>query len=163
MRRAEHGGVPWYLLFTLVAAGGAGFGTYVVLHKREVAKAKEAALEAAKPKPLKPRPTAPGDPMPKLGVTIETPRVDGELSATDIEIRIGGVRENLDICYAGVDGNGSVELDFTVHSTGRPTMITAKKSFDGSLSNCVTAVLEQLRFPARTSNTRVTQTIRFAR
>lgn len=163
MKRAEHGGVPWYLLFTLAAAGSVGFGTYVVLHQREIAKAKAAALEAAKPKPAKPapRPAAPADPL--SGTTVDTPRVDGALGATDIEIRVGGVREKLEICYAGVDGNGSVELEFVVRSTGQPAMFSTKKTFDESLANCVTTVLEQLRFPSRTSDTQVTQTLRFAR
>lgn len=162
-RRAEHGGVPWYLLFTLAAAGATGVGTYVVLHQHEIEKAKQAAIEAAKPKPAKPAPTptAPGDPL--GGVTIETPRTEGELGPTDIELRIGGVREKLQICYAGVDGDGSVELEFVVRSTGRPALFSTKNSFDESVANCVTAVLEQLRFASRTSDTQVTQTIRFAR
>jgi TonB family protein len=62
-RNPEHGGVPWYLMVTIVAAIGVGLMAYRVLRERRIAAATEAARA---PKPV-PRPVQPA-PVPEAPV-----------------------------------------------------------------------------------------------
>jgi TonB family protein len=56
-RKPEHGGAPWYLMFTIVAAIVTGFVAYQVLHKRRLtAEAEAARAPKPVPKPVEPPP-----------------------------------------------------------------------------------------------------------
>ncbi len=54
-RNAQHGGVPWFLMFAIVSSIGIGVVAWQVLHKRAIA---EAAERARAPKPV-PKPVEP--------------------------------------------------------------------------------------------------------
>jgi hypothetical protein len=140
MRRGEHGGVPWYLVFTLVAAGGVGTGTYVVMHKREVEKRRLAAIEAVKPKPPKPAPD----------VFFGAPDVPPTLDGAAVEIAIGTRAEELRDCFRATDAKGTMQVAFYVDARGAANAIIASGPFRAEINSCVTELVRGVTFPEPT-------------
>jgi len=176
-RRPEHGGVPWYLMFTIAAAIGTGFGVYRVLHQRELRLADERARAPKHvPKPVEParEPTVeeakpeeiemPADQV--AVVMIGTPRIDGELEGVGVELAVAAQREAIERCYTGVVAQGALEISLFADPRGRPSSVTAgAEPFDSTLASCVEDLIKTLRFPrpANGESARIVIPILFSR
>ena len=181
MRNREYGGVPWYMMFTIVASIGSGVGAYHVLHKRELEKAEYARLHPAPPPPPpapKPEPKPEGDPLdyeptpvaepatgvePEIpsGLTIGSPSIsDGDIDLTAVEVRVGGQREAIQKCFADTHAKGGFIVKIAIGSSGRASQVSVDdETFDQAATTCVMNTLRKVRYPLPMDNSSAVVTI----
>jgi len=173
MRQREYGGVPWYLLFALTTSIGAGVGTYVVLHKRELRLAEERARAPKPPPPPPPAPTPTADPIAEPTPEAPTPEAPtpepstpeapagmpmitvneaitmGAVDSVHVELRINGQKDAIGKCYATVASTGTLVFSVSIGATGRVIGVSVVgEAFDTKLGTCVSDVLKKIRFTA---------------